>query len=330
MTLAISRPSQMLRWLAGSAVVSPNGAVASWFNPRHPGYPYPEIAGYLLRILSEERDLTLGLRDRIAVRLGTDVSPAGGVGRGGADFVFDSAMCLSGLMAHEEAGGAVPGGRLIDRLFDFIAENLAARRAFLGQPHAPADHWSVSYGCHLLKAVIALCEYNDRRPMSTTKSLVDRLVADLLPLYDNGRFRANDLSPLTYLHAHCYAVEGLLVLQGRRRFGDFTDEIEGAARWLAEIQQPEGGVRAYHDGTQALGTIHTDASAQAIRIWSLVDPSGFRRQIDLGLEFLGAMSTPSGGLRYEPDSDDLNTWATIFGLQAVRFANEGGSWEWIV
>jgi hypothetical protein len=329
MTISVHRESQMLRWLIGRSVVGSDGTVLSWSNPRHPGYPYPEIAGYLLRILSEEGDLTLGPRDRVATRLVTDVSPAGGVGRGGADFVFDSAMCMGGLIAHEAAGGMVPDGRVIDRLFDFVTENLAAHRGYRGLADALPEHWSVSYGCHLLKTVIPLCEYNDLRPMSTTRSLVERLVADLMPLYDGGRFRVNFLSPLTYLHAHCYALEGLLVVHGRR-YGDFSDVIEGGARWLADIQQPEGGMRAFHDGKVPFGTLHTDATAQAIRIWSLVDPTAFQEQIDRGLGFLADMSTPSGGLRYEPGSDDVNTWATIFGLQAVRFASEGGSWQWIV
>jgi hypothetical protein len=328
MTISINHESQMLRWLVGRNVIGSDGTVLSWFNPRHPGYPYPEIAGYLLRVLSEEGDLTLGLRDRIAIRLVTDVSPAGGVGRGGTAFVFDSAIAMSGLIAHEAAGGTIPNPRTIDRLFDFVAENLAAHRAYRGQADALPDHWSVSYGCHLVKTVIALSEYNDLRPMSTTRSLVERLVTDLMPLYEAGRFRVNYLSPLTYLHAHCYAVEGLLVMHGRG-YGDFSNVLEDSARWLADIQQPEGGLRAFHDGGEAFGTLHTDATAQAIRIWSLVDRAGFSQQIERAVAFLADMTTPSGGLRYEPGSDDINTWATIFGLQAVRFAHEGGRWQWI-
>lgn len=328
MTISINHQSQMLRWLVGRYVIGSDGTVLSWFNPRHPGYPYPEIAGYLLRSLSEEGDLTLGLRDRVAIRLVADMSAAGGVGRGGTDFVFDSAIAMSGLIAHEAAGGTIPNSRVIDRLFDFVAENLAAHRAYRGQADALPDHWSVSYGCHLIKTVIALSEYNDLRPMSTTRSLIERLVSDLMPLYDAGRFRVNYVSPLTYLHAHCYAVEGLLVMHGRE-YGEFSNILEGSARWLADIQQPEGGLRAFHDGGEAFGTLHTDATAQAIRIWSLVDRAGFSEQIERGVAFLADMTAPSGGLRYEPGSDDINTWATIFGLQAVRFANEGGSWRWI-
>jgi hypothetical protein len=329
MTITTAPGSRLLGWLTSPSVVDNEGRVMSWSNPRHPGYAYPEIAGYMLSILALEGDATVAIRDRIARRLVGDVSRAGGVGRDGADYVFDSAMALSGLIAHESAGGELPDESAIDRLFDFVTANLAARRAGRDLPVADAAHWSVSYGCHLLKVAIALCAYDDRRPTSTTRALVDQLASELTRLYADGRFRVNARSPLTYLHANCYAVEGLLVLQGRHR-GAYDDLIRGSAEWLARIQSAEGGLPAFHDGLEPFGTLHTDASAQAIRIWALVDSTAYQEQIDRGMGFLAQMATPVGGLRYEPGSDDVNTWATIFGLQAVRWAAMGGSWQWMV
>jgi hypothetical protein len=329
MTISLIPATQMLGWLVSPSVVGSDGRVISWSNPRHRGYPYPEIAGYLLSLLALEGDSTLEIRDRIARHLVGDISSAGGVGRDGIDYAFDSAMALAGLIAHESAGGTLPDARSVDRLFDFVSANLAARRAGTSLSPAAPDHWSVSYGCHLLKAVIALCAYDERYPTSTTRALVDRLVSELSRLYDNGRFRVNAGSSLTYLHSCCYAVEGLLVLQGRHR-GEYGDLIRGSAQWLSEIQSSGGGLHAFHDGRNAFGSLHTDATAQAVRIWSLVDATVFREQIDRGVDFLAEMATPVGGLRYEPGSDDVNTWATIFGLQAVRWSGEGGQWQWIV
>lgn len=45
----------MLDWLAGPEVVRDDGAVVSWHNPAHPGYPYPEAAGLVLSVLALQR-----------------------------------------------------------------------------------------------------------------------------------------------------------------------------------------------------------------------------------------------------------------------------------
>ena len=37
-----------------------------------------------------------------------------------------------------------------------------------------------------------------------------------------------------------------------------------------------------------------------------------------------------GAFRYRPDSDDMNTWATMFAVQALRWADDGGDWQWII
>jgi hypothetical protein len=36
------------------------------------------------------------------------------------------------------------------------------------------------------------------------------------------------------------------------------------------------------------------------------------------------MQVARGGLRYGPSSDDVNTWATLFAVQAAGWAHTGG------
>jgi hypothetical protein len=47
-----------------------------------------------------------------------------------------------------------------------------------------------------------------------------------------------------------------------------------------------------------------------------LDAPAFAREIAQGREFLAALQHPSGGLRYEPGSEDVNTWVTIFAAEA--------------
>jgi hypothetical protein len=278
-------------------------------------------------VLASEGPDTVPIRNRIARRLVSDMSPAGAVGRGGIDFVFDSAMALTGLISHQAVGGMIPDPAAIDRLFDYVARTLRSRRAYTGATATDPNHWSVSYGCHLLKTSIALLAYEAQSASATVEPILDQLVDDLGPLYDGGRFRVNAASTATYLHAHCYALEGLIEMQALD--ARCSRLVRGGASWLADIQDSSGGIRAWHDGTRSFGPLRADATSQAVRIWTIVDRTGFSAPIDDALRFLRSLTTSDGGLRYEPGSDDANTWASIFGLQAFRWADEGGKWQWL-
>jgi hypothetical protein len=328
MTLLALPEQGMLDWLQSEDVVTPEGEVMSWVNAGHQGYHYPEIAGYLLSLLAQEGQSSARLRNRIVQRLTHDLSPSGGVGRWGTDYVFDSAMVLSGLLAHTRVGGLLPEPTMPHRLFAFVSSHLAQYRGLSADQPADSGHWSLSYGCHLLKVARAAFAYGDAYPASRTPLLVVRLLNDMLPLAEDGRFRINGESDDTYTHAACYAVEGLLAIEGRG-LARVHRTIEACADWMADVQLPDGGMPAGTVGDQPLSLAHSDASAQAVRIWACVDPTRYRGQIDRGVDFLMRVYR-AGGIRYRPGSRDINTWATIFGLQALRWARTRGEWQWIV
>src|SRR6185436_14855278 len=96
--------------------------------------------------------------------------------------------------------------------------------------------------------------------------------------------------------------------------------VRAAAAWLGRVQVEEGGLRAWHDGTSGWGERHADVAAQAIRIWAAVDRRAYDAQIREGLRFLATLQSSEGGVRYHPSSDDVNTWCTLFALQATRWA----------
>lgn len=314
-------------WLSGSDVIGHDGSVVSWVNPGHPGYHYPEIAGYMLSYLARQGRATVDVRNRVARHLATDMTASGAVGRNGVEYVFDSAMVLAGLVAHVTTGGLLPAPDMLDRLHEFITSRLTRRVAIENGAEAAPDHWSASYGCHQLKCVISLLALADIQPERDPNLLVERLLEDLLPLFDLGRFRVNALSELTYTHAHCYALEALLVLEGRGRH-ELRPWIEAGADWLAALQNEDGGVPSGFGGP-VQAAAHADCTAQSVRIWTCVDPVRHRTAIERGLAFLNGL-THGGGIRYRPGSDDINTWATIFGAQALDFADKGGRWEWLI
>jgi hypothetical protein len=282
----------MLRHLV--EIVGPDGAVPSWVNPRHPGYAYPEAAAIVLRLLAQEPDPPRATIDRL-VRF-VRSQPAGKDGR---VYTFDRGVVMAGLMSAGVDVGDEP-----ERIASAIEQRIAV------EPAAPL-RWSTIVGPHFLKLAVF-----------ARGRLRDALLALRPTLVEGGRISTPPLAT-TYVHAHGYATEGLLAL------GEMHDARRAAA-WLAEIQTREGGLPREHDGHRSAGPQHADATAQAVRLWCCIDRAHFASAIDRALAFLDRLVDPIGGVRYSDATDDVNTWATAFAIQALDFARGHASPDRIV
>lgn len=320
----------MRAWLRSDAVRTSDGGVLSWCNAEGSGYRYPEVAGLWLSAWAWLSPGPDALRDDVARGLIADVTDDGGVGRAGHTYAFDTAMALAGLLAHERAGGSVASPGVVERLFAHVAAAIAARRAASPEITADPERWSASFGAHQLKLALCLGAYEDARRDPRAGALGDELVLTLRSLERDGRFRIHARSTLSYLHAHCYAMEGLAFWSERRADQALRGTVRRCAEWLASVQTPAGGLPAWHDGSRAWGACHADVAAQAVRLWACVDRAHFAGSIDRALGFLASLQSDDGGVRYHPNSQDVNTWSTIFAVQAVRFAQDGGRPAWIV
>ncbi|MBP6829880.1 MAG: hypothetical protein KA978_03795 [Deltaproteobacteria bacterium] len=309
-------------------MVDSDGAVRSWSNPAHPGYAYPEAAGLVLGALATEPGTEV-IRARIASRLARDVDAAGAVGRGGARYAFDTCVCLAGLLAHERAGGVLDDPELPDRMGRAACAMLDRGVCVEGAVDAPAGHWSVSYGCHLLKCAVALTALDERSGDDRHRGTVRALVDALAPLGRGGRFPTHAAATESYLHATLYALEGLGCLRARGWEG-FDHTLEDGAVWLATAQDDTGALRAWNDGTRAWGARRSDATAQAMRLWCWHDRARWAPNVARAKAFLTAVQDDSGGLLYEPRSRDVNTWATAFAVQALRWEERAGDARWVL
>jgi len=322
-------PDRARQWLLGPAVVDGDGQVRSWANPDHPGYRYPEAAGLLLSLHAVDGhpwpqggDATI---ERIATTL-LHTAEADALGRDGARYLFDEGIALAGLVRYARRGGNVPRERIEALQARFVAR---LRRREVVAPQQPA-RWSTTLGPHMLKLAVTVGAWPDVTPQ-LRRVLVD-LWVDLAAHCDAGRFVTAghpDGGRRTYLHAHCYAVEGAL----RLGVGDLltADDsrhsrrlAQAGATWLATVQRPGGGFPAWHDGVNGWGPEPADVAAQAVRLWTLIDRDHYATSIERAQGFLARLTAPSGALRYHGDSRDENTWATIFAVQAEGFARAGG------
>ncbi|MBL4687530.1 MAG: hypothetical protein JKY37_23240 [Nannocystaceae bacterium] len=321
-------------WLCSEAIVDANGGVHSWHNRAHPGYVYPEAGGLVLSLLcsdaiaAHERSARAPLADRIASNLLLRAEDDD-IGRDGVGYLFDEGIVLAALLRHARQRGAPSSARLLP-LYERFTRRLGAREVV---DTAAPPRWSSRSGPHLLKLAITIGAWSDVTPRD--RSAMAALLTEVDARFDAGRLVTDLDNGCTYVHAHCYGIEGALRLTNE----DLTPTkscrrahkiARGGAAWLAAIQRASGGIPAWHDGSKGWGIEPADATAQAIRIWALVDRARYADPIERALGFVACLTTPSGAVRYHGESDDENTWATVFAIQAAALAENGGQPAWLI
>ena len=307
----------MIAWLRGPAVRR-DGAVWSWVNAEHPGYPYPEIAGLWLTIMAHEPDVSEAELARVLAWVLAQVDGEGRVGRHGIGYSFDSAIVVVGLCQAARRGLSIDPV-LLERMGARLLDDLTAGEvAFPTQP----PRWSTRASAHLGKLRWAFAELDavlgptDARAPARVDALLGASETGIWAPDGRVMIRADD--PRSYVHSSCYALEGLLQTGQRGR-----ERLEAGARWLAQIQAADGSLPNWVAAPGEVVVRPSDVIAQAVRIWAQVDRQRFAEPLTLALAQLRARQTASGGLSYlaptlEPA--DVNTWATLFAAQAVRWA----------
>lgn len=309
------------RWLCAGELSDPSGHCMSWCNPEHPGYPYPEMSGLLLSLLSREG--AGGARSRQLVGALLAPPAMAGVGRYGIGYTFDTAMAARGLLDSRAGDESIDRrvGTWIALLVEAVEASCASVPAEKCGPHT---RWSKSFGAHQAKTAAALLAAISHLPLAYVPACPPpRLLAAVQALVDNtmalqcddGRFMIHGSCSRTYLHAHCYALEGLLMASDGGSVS--MAPIEAGVAWLAGVQQADGGFHAWHDGRRTSGPERTDVTAQAVRMFRLLDEHRYAAHIARGTAFLLEAMVPGRGLRYEPGSGDIAAWPTIFAVQAL-------------
>lgn len=201
-------PIRLAAWLAAPAARDPaTGLWWSWRNAAHLGYPYAEATAWVVLVAARLRGTPAGalLAGPAAdgARVLEDIArAAGGLGRAGRVYLFDTAV---GLAALDAWGGA---GAVRDGLFATVQAFCAARCAVDGGPVAgsetAATAWSEAWGSHLLWLNVAL------QPRGET-ALASGITTELLATCarPDGALRCHPASDRAYAHATAYAAAGL-------------------------------------------------------------------------------------------------------------------------
>lgn len=273
---------------------APDGRVWSWVGPS--AYPYDEATALIGRLGLSERlgDASRSAAHAVGALLDRLVLSQGALGREGTRYVFDTALALPLL-----------SGTALDIALDHVRSGLLTER---GSSREDARRWSETFGPHLIKAAAELS-------LAGEPAFAREVTAELVRRhFKDGRFEAGPTEPATYVHAHCYAVEGLVML------GGFAPQVQQATDWLAERVASDGSLPAWVGLDDERRP--ADVVAQAARLF-LRDRARYERVLDRCFSRLGEMQDPvTGGLRYDDTIPHVNVWASAFALDAACARSE--------
>ena len=329
-----------LEWVLSAPIRDADGVLRSWSGGARASFRYPEATGFLVGVLLDLHRRTgavelLHEARRSAVALAGLAHASGGFGRDRALYAFDSGVCLAawtrllaldGSDAHPGVARAARGTAL------YLHEALVARRAAhlvaSGEP-LPPRRWSATFGPHQLKAVHALLAAErlglvaDAEASVSVRSWAGEVCARY---WHDDHFHWHPEHCASYAHAHCYALEGLLAY---RRDGVNVARAAALARagaeWLGRVQDTSGAIPTWPGAADEPALFAADVTAQAVRIWAVVDRVRFAAPIELALDFLETLTESSGAVRYAATNDERSSWATLFTIQARALARLGPS-----
>jgi len=327
---------EIVNWLIESDISNEQGAVYSWTNPEKPGYIYSEIIGYYIKFFAylykkTNNEIYLKQAVKSADYLSNNLEQSGGVARGNVNYVFDSAICISGLIALNKITELNQNHKdALKKLTDFVYNSLKNKQvAFENKKELiDLDKWSLSYGSLLLKNCIALYELYELYEDIKYKQLAEQIADELIKTaFKQDHFTINSQRDFVYTHPHCYATEGLLFLTTKGY--DFEEIIRKSADWLANNQNPDGSLYNWYSAEKELEK-QGDATSQAVRIWCCVNKAKYTENIKKATSFLKTLQSKQGGLIYNQGSKDINSWVSIFTVQALLWQINEPEREWII
>lgn len=353
-------------WLIDSCIQDNNpqslafGSFRAWFDPKlkEYAYPYPEITGYALSTLSflsqydKENSRILQSANRAADYLvrqclsnKTGKFYAHNISNGNSEFVFtfDVGMILKGLFHSYKSSNVGNNRTTCLRLGEWLLRMQKPDGSFYAYydieqklKKSSMKRWSTQSGSFHMKLSFSLTqlyqETADQKYLSSLKKLVDWVMGMQQP---DGRFVTDQSQGSTFLHAHCYSIEGLLDSYNVLLDEGIRDAAYKGISWLIKMYQKKRTLPSvYYSDGRYFSEERSDIIAQTIRLLCIAkhDVDGCEEVIQellkrlLSFQCFSKDQSLDGGFRFhtiinDENKDDktyhLNTWASMAAVHAM-------------
>lgn len=357
------------KWLLESGIQNTDensnvyGSFNAWYdaNEKLFSFAYSEITGYGISTLSYlnklKRNGLLAERSKIAADWLVDKAYSANDaffcrfenGKFMDRFcTFDAGMCLKGLTSLYSATKDGKYLRISMKIADWMADKMQKKdgsfytRYFKekNQFEENGNKWSKQPGSFLAKASIGLLSLHKISGDEKYKEVARKICDFALKLQqEDGRFVTDNKDKSTFVHAHCYTVEGLMAAGAMLDEKKYVKSAVNALNWIIRHQMPSGGFPAYYTDNKFVNVESPDISSQIIRLYLLMKnfraidgtsldgmnlESGIKRIFDFQCmdnekqAYGGFMSGKAWFYPENKNAKHVNSWVTMFIVQAVN------------
>ena len=256
---------------------------------------------------------------------------------------FDAGMCLNGLTSLYSAIKDDKYLRISKKIADWMVDKMQKKDGSFytryskekNQFEENGDKWSKQPGSFLAKASIGLMSLHKILDDEKYKEAARKICDFALKLQqDDGRFVTDNKDKSTFVHAHCYTMEGLIAAGAILDEKKYVKSAVNALKWIIGHQMPNGGFPAYYIDNKFINVESPDISSQVIRLYLLMKnfgaidginlDSGIKRIFDFQCmdnekqAYGGFMSGKAWFYQENKNVKHVNSWVTMFIVQAVN------------
>ncbi len=340
-------------WLVNSGIQSKAGGFYSWIDldAQAPAFLYSEITGYaittllFLNRLTQDSGLIRRAQTAADWLLQKAMHPCGGFkARLYQDninidplysfyseniFSFDTAMALYGLVNLYKQTEQENLLRICQKCADFLINRMQNPDGSFNSIYSaktsaninPMDKWSNQPGSFHAKIALGMADLFEITNKIKYKEAAIKICEFALTKQDeSGRFITDDITQTTHLHPHSYTIEGLIYAGATFKIQKFITQAEKAVKWMFKYVDKAGLNDIYDPKSAKFGLFQrSDILAQALRIGLIFnqDKASLLKTRLENYQYLKENSQQSGGFVYNLQGRHLNSWCSMFALQAL-------------
>jgi hypothetical protein len=348
----------LINWLDKSGIQDKNGGVYSWWDLKKDkyGFFYSEITGYFITLnlylykiyktnnfLSNAEKAANWIEKNALLESGAiltrqylDEEDKTFSFEGKNIFSFDSGMVLAGFCYLYKETKNIKYLKIAEKIANYIIDNFIQEKTInpilnLDKNKYIIDNskWSFQQGSFLNKVAIGLYELSQITDNKKYEKIgIDICESSFTFLKDKNYFITNKKQNCVEMHPLCYSLEGIFFIGKNCKIQKYIDLTYSILDWAETVFKKDFTINETYDlqANKFLDIDRSDIYGQLLRLLKITNKDNtIEKNLEdkiLSMISISENKNEKGGVYYNKSKQHVNSWSTMFNLQALILNNE--------